>query len=324
MSLSIRFYLNISSYQVYKEKRTGGLLTGTLTMWKKQVPVEFYQYPYELKEKDMIFNHPKSRRNHFLFDLLWLSTAYILCGVLFLFVRPSTQIFSINDPSIAFPLVPEVLPNTITILTSFVIPIIIIAFTGYFFFGGYTRDVLFALLGYLHALGITLLACGILWTIFGGFRPNFLALCRPNLRNPPLYTSLVQGTAYYLVSDCQGDIGYPDIHAFPSGHAATSWASWMFASFYVTTRLRTFYDHDVYFWKIFFGFLCFIPVPLYVTASRVLDYRHSASQTLVGALIGFLSAILAYRLVHVALPWRYYGHITTGMAKQNNVINQQV
>lgn len=287
-------------------------------VWRRQVPLQFYRPHgpwYDRPEAHII--RPRTWWRSLLLDWLFIVISYLLAGLFFWVVPAPRQYYMLGDPSLSYPIVPERIGTAWTLLLSWGVPIIVIVLSWYFLFGRYKRDLFANLTGLFEALGLSLLISSLFWKLMGGLRPSFYAMCAPD-PSKPYVTYVLGGTKYnyYDQSACTKELLNDELHGFPSGHSATAWAGWVYTAMYLSSRSRLWYDGSGYYWKLLvFGLLPLI-IPTWVAVSRVTDYLHTWGQSVVGALIGLLVALLVYRLRHVDNAWTRDGHITHHMAQQ--------
>ena len=80
---------------------------------------------------------------------------------------------------------------------------------------------------------------------------------------------------------------------FPSGHAATAYAGWVFFVLYINGKLKP-WAGGAHLWKILI-----LLFPLYfatwISLTRVMDYNHFMFQIILGGLMGIGAALISYR-----------------------------
>lgn len=139
----------------------------------------------------------------------------------------------------------------------------------------------------------------------GGLRPHFLAVCQPVL--PPANGSSgigFQMSMYTAKQVCTGDPHRIQnaLESFPSGHAEVAFAGlgylaiYLFTHLGITSRSRKRGSH----WRM----LCIVaPLLLatYLSSTLVLGYHHHDYDVIAGALIGWFTAFLGYRMVFMGV-----------------------
>lgn len=90
---------------------------------------------------------------------------------------PIKQWFSVQDPSISFPMQSSTIPDYAVITLVFV-PIPLLLMIGQVFFRN-LHDLHHSLLGLLQAIALCALYHAFIWFSLGQMRPNFLAMCQP-------------------------------------------------------------------------------------------------------------------------------------------------
>ncbi|KAI1716280.1 PAP2 superfamily domain-containing protein [Ditylenchus destructor] len=118
-------------------------------------------------------------------------------------------------------------------------------------------------------------------------RPNFLAVCKPNL------TELCPPDTYRYVEDyvCYGKDREDEYFSFPSGHAAHAANFGVFLIFYLQKRCK-FQDPL----KPFLQFVIFL-FSFFVCLSRVRDHKHRLSDVCGGAVIGAMTGLFFMNFV---------------------------
>ncbi|KAI9678163.1 MAG: hypothetical protein M1817_006108 [Caeruleum heppii] len=168
--------------------------------------------------------------------------------------------------------------------------------------------------GVLKALIAATFVQVILKNYVGGFRPNFLDICRPDL-------SHTRGQGYeqifFPISSCTGmgkglkeDNGLITygLQSFPSGHTAAAFAAAVFLSLYVNAKFKCFADYSAHFWKYM---VCLVPLigAALISGGLWVDHHHHAHDLLGGLLIGLMTGVLAYRSSYASLLDPLTNHI---------------
>jgi len=130
--------------------------------------------------------------------------------------------------------------------------------------------------------------------LIGGLRPNFLAVCQPDLTK-------AEGQGYYGVyydyTVCTGDKAsvYDALESFPSGHSTAAFAGNIFISLFLNAKLKLWGADYAPVWKLV---AVFIPILLGTLLSlcRLVDYTHHWYDILAGAIIGTMFALSAFRM----------------------------
>ena len=140
-------------------------------------------------------------------------------------------------------------------------------------------------------------------TLVGWPRPNFLAVCNPNI------TCILNDTKFNINYICEGHqnvIGWnrldmnliKGVHqarrSFPSGHASFSAATMMFLVFYIERRIITSSTYIVVLFKPFVQ-LSIIVLASFIAMSRVKDYHHHLVDVLFGFFLGIMISLLVVR-----------------------------
>jgi len=128
----------------------------------------------------------------------------------------------------------------------------------------------------------------------GGFRPNFLTVCQPDLTK-------VDGKGYYGVyydsSICTGDQKevWDALESFPSGHSTVAFAGNIFISLYLNAKLKLWGGEYASTWKLFVVFAPILAATL-LSLCRIVDYTHHWYDIVAGAVIGVIFAFSTYRM----------------------------
>jgi len=135
--------------------------------------------------------------------------------------------------------------------------------------------------------------------MIGGFRPNFLQVCQPDM-------SKASGQGYYSVyydhSICTGDKSavYDALESFPSGHSAVAFAGNLFISLYLNSKLKLWGTEYAPVWKLFVVFTPILGAVL-LSLCRLVDYTHHWYDISAGALIGVMFAFATYRMHYCSI-----------------------
>jgi membrane-associated phospholipid phosphatase len=136
---------------------------------------------------------------------------------------------------------------------------------------------------FLYGLVATLFVTVFGKVFVGALRPDFLRRCKPNYR-------LVSPTETFITENiCTGvaSVIEEGRKSFPSGHSSFAWFCAIFMALYIERCVPEF---DTVLLKPILQ-VCVIAVAIFVSASRLTDYRHHFLDVSVGALIGILIAI---------------------------------
>ncbi|KAI6173237.1 AcidPPc domain-containing protein [Aphelenchoides besseyi] len=123
-------------------------------------------------------------------------------------------------------------------------------------------------------------------------RPNFLAVCQPDLNK------LCTPDAHLFIQnyECLGRFDDDEFYSFPSGHSSSAANFAVFMIIYLQKRCKF---HELI--RSFIQFFIFL-FSVFVWSSRVRDYKHRLSDVLGGAVLGGLFAI--YFVTHVLRNFR--------------------
>lgn len=237
-------------------------------------------------------NQKSTRKKKVLYDILGFFALLIFIAIFYLWLRPPTQYFQVNDPSLMYakgdPSVPSVLVATLSII----LPIAIVLLWNIFFCWN-KWDLYSGIAGSLLAWALALFFTSALWVFIGGLRPYFLSICNVD------YSRVLSTQTWYSVDICKNKDAINDdvneFHGFPSGHASTAFAGSVFATCYLASHLRVYRNGNLL--KIWVTILPLF-LALWMSFSRLIDHHHNALQIIVGVLIGIFSALFAYRIMY--------------------------
>jgi diacylglycerol diphosphate phosphatase/phosphatidate phosphatase len=187
----------------------------------------------------------------------------------------------VKDPTYEMPYSPhDTVPDAVLFVLVLVVPFAVFMFVQIFYKFRFMHDVHNAMLGLLWTLSVSLLAVACLKVGVGYRRPDFLGR---------------------VASGSRKDI-QEGMKAFPSGHAAASFAAFLFVSLYICGKTKICCRPDVTprLPTIAVSVLIFAPLALalYISATRITDFRHSPSDVAFGAFLGIVSTMFAYHLVY--------------------------
>ncbi|KAI9835576.1 MAG: hypothetical protein M1819_002027 [Sarea resinae] len=202
-----------------------------------------------------------------------------------------------GDHYISHPLMPQMVTSLIAATVCLGVPIVVIAL-----FQCRLRsvwDTHAAVTGLLKALIIATFVQVIFKNYIGGFRPNFLELCRPDPALVPQH-----GSVYLNVDACTGSrkmVTY-------GGHTAAAFASGVYLALYINAKLKVMSDHAPHFWRPMVMVFPLIGATL-IAGGLTVDKHHQTWDILAGATIGTIAALVAYRVSYASLFNYTYNHI---------------
>jgi len=135
--------------------------------------------------------------------------------------------------------------------------------------------------------------------VIGGFRPNFLQICQPNIAN-------MTGEGYFGVyfdhTVCTGSTMsvYDALQSFPSGHSNAAFAGNLFISLYLNSKLKLWGAQYTPVWKLFVVFTPILAAVL-LSMCRLVDYTHHWYDLVAGALIGIMFGFASYRMHYCSI-----------------------
>ncbi|KAM9981245.1 hypothetical protein ACTFIY_003559 [Dictyostelium cf. discoideum] len=258
----------------------------------------------EEESKPLFYNYDFRKKNKmvmYLFDWMMVVLLLIVGGILFLKVTVRGRLFTLDDESISYPKLPELVPMHVLIPVIIALPLAIIIVVSLIVKRD-CHDFHHAILGLAQSLALTLLLTGSFKCFIGGLRPNFLEVCDPTpasiaAGNPPVGF----GKIYYDRSICSADdsIVNDALSAYPSGHSSITAASFGFLALFIHAKFKIFDNRGhIFLYVIVSG--CIIGAGL-IGISRVADYRHTFLNVLAGWSIGLIIALSCYRLNYSSL-----------------------
>jgi len=134
----------------------------------------------------------------------------------------------------------------------------------------------------------------LMWSV-GGLRPSFLSVCKA----PPLART---GYPWQFFTDSICTASHDDVRtgqqSFPSGHAATIFASYGWLVLYLNAKWKVF-DGNAHAWKL----ITFLPLlfAVWISFSRVNDAKHTQFDVCAGITLGVFLAVIGYRLNFASL-----------------------
>ncbi|KAG8978335.1 hypothetical protein FRB90_008438, partial [Tulasnella sp. 427] len=151
-------------------------------------------------------------------------------------------------PQYAYPLRRNIIPIWLAAVLAFIIP--------FFFFCLFQirrrslNDLMTTTMGLIQSLETAAVFQVFLKWLIGGFRPHFLAVCKPNVQGPGSGTGYQQ--IYYTRDVCTGDEKEinDSLESFPSGHSTAAFAGFVYLFFYFNAQLKVNSDHRPAYWKI--------------------------------------------------------------------------
>lgn len=232
-----------------------------------------------------------------------LTLLFGIASLLFEFgmlLKPRSVGFIRDDPNISKPYFEKETVPTWLLLVIFLPSSLIVIFIGETCFKAskWVKSWYKALLIYLHITLVFLFGLvstnfvTVLGKIFvGALRPDFLSRCIPN------YELISPSQKFITENICTGvaSVIEEGRKSFPSGHSSISWYCAVFIVLYLEKR---FPDLELVFLKPLLQLLP-ISIAIFVTATRLTDYRHHFLDVSVGAILGTLIAIWTiYILLH--------------------------
>lgn len=241
--------------------------------------------------------------------LLWRIPDYIaivvlavVAGIIGAKVRPHCRPFRWDDATIGYPVLPNTFPTYSVAIAVVLVALVYIA--GELISrwrrplrpafirrekGGWVRSMLLHLNGWIlvqaYAILLAFAFVNITKVYAGRLRPDFLSrLTAEGFSNDGSFDSMAPTGAVCRAAK-EGRL------SFPSGHAGTIFSGYVPPVIYLMGLTRQLYRGDGY-WVLS---LCLLPLilPITVSVSRTLDYRHNFDDVLCGSLVGIACGVLA-------------------------------
>lgn len=187
------------------------------------------------------------------------------------FMTPLVRYLPPNDPSVEYPLRPDIVSNAVLFVLAMFIPLLAICLMQ--IKRRSVHDFHHALMTLVITILLTNTITNALKYSAGRYRPNWLAAQNGN----------------------EGHL------SFPSGHSSTSFAGMLFLVLYLHGKFRVYSpEHSASFSK---SILLASPLAIafFIALSRTIDYHHNYSDIIAGALIGLGCAHYAYFLYYPPL-----------------------
>ncbi|CAL8083373.1 unnamed protein product [Orchesella dallaii] len=240
-------------------------------------------------------------------DLVTLSTGGIILLIFLVAVPPMRRGIFCEDESIHYPFIESTIPNWLLYIYSFTIPFAVITLTefrlqrnrgsGTFL----TRPVPLwfismyrSLIDFLFGCAASQLVTDIGKYSIGRLRPNFVAVCEPdiNFSNCSAYSH--EYITEYTCKNSSNDAKESRV-SFPSGHSSFSAFTMLYVAIFIQVKWRV---NRSALRLLKSGIQLSLMLLAYFTAlSRVMDNKHHWSDVSAGALVGAVSASLTARYV---------------------------
>ncbi|KAG0294591.1 hypothetical protein BGZ96_000864 [Linnemannia gamsii] len=218
--------------------------------------------------------------------------------------EPFHRQFSVEDVTIQHPFAKkETVPIWLCFVLAFILPAIFIGCIAIFHRKSYT-DLHNGLLGLFLAQALVLIVTDSIKISVGRPRPDFLDRCFE------IYDKAAAGTPVGLMVDPENmltsssvcsrtDLLKDGFKSFPSGHSSFSFGGLGYLSLYLAGKLHLFDERG----HIYKSIVVLAPLILaaLIAISRVDNYRHHWQDVTVGAIIGTIFAVFAYRQYYPSL-----------------------
>ncbi|KAL0947216.1 hypothetical protein HGRIS_013334 [Hohenbuehelia grisea] len=211
-------------------------------------------------------------------------------------------------PELAYPLRKNIIPIFAAALIAFFVP--------FFFFCLFQarrrsmNDFLTTNLGLLKSLiTAAVFQVWIKWLI-GGLRPHFYAVCQPNIPAGAAPSGNGFASLMYDRSVCTGDKHQIDdsLESMPSGHSTAAFAGLVYLALYFNAQLKVMSAHNPAYWKMILFFAPLLGACL-IAGSLTIDEYHHWYDVLAGAVIGTLTAFVAFRQTFASIFDFRFNHV---------------
>eukprot|EP01113_Clastostelium_recurvatum_P036226 TRINITY_DN5139_c0_g1_i1.p1 TRINITY_DN5139_c0_g1~~TRINITY_DN5139_c0_g1_i1.p1 ORF type:complete len:302 (+),score=39.79 TRINITY_DN5139_c0_g1_i1:94-999(+) len=241
----------------------------------------YAQYHNAFRKNKGIADWP-SRSKHLVLSYLvdWIVLVMLLALLGLHYAKPPVFYFRLDDPDISYPFVDQTISATAITLVIILGPLAVVAFAQIWVRS--MRDFHQSAMATLQLFVITQLICEFMWTLVGGLRPNFLAICKPSVPIPQVWTPV----QYYddSICTCSETELIRAKHAFPSGHAASITAVCVYLAIYVSAKLKVF-DNRSHLWKFVVSILAFFVIDVWISFSRIRDGQHHHHRHRIASLV---------------------------------------
>ncbi|KAF2133564.1 acid phosphatase/Vanadium-dependent haloperoxidase [Dothidotthia symphoricarpi CBS 119687] len=225
-------------------------------------------------------------------------------------------------PQFAYPLRNEIIPIWAAALMAFFIPFavfLIVQIRARSFW-----DINNATIGLLYGLITAAVFQVFVKWLIGGFRPHFLAVCKPVIPSTINFDSddngVETGTTgnvgngfrqiMFDRSICTGDRKEinDSLESMPSGHTTAAFAGFVFLYLYLNAKLKVYANYHPAMWKLIALYAPILGACL-IGGALTIDEYHNWYDVLGGACIGTACAISAFRMVYASI-WDFrFNHI---------------
>jgi len=230
--------------------------------------------------KDWVLKRTEKARSSWLhkryfFDWVTTVALFVVVQILSMILRPFDRYLPPNSPEVAYPDIPDIVPNWALFVIAAFIPVIVLVAFQIFSKQRSAHEFHHALLAFVTSFLITLTITTALKMAGGRYRPDWLSTYASGNLNEGRYS-------------------------FPSGHSSLSFAGMVFLSLYLTGKRKLLRRNDSTATE---GLICMSPLVLafFVAISRTMDYHHNFSDVIAGSLIGAGVTLFCYHLYFPSL-----------------------
>lgn len=224
---------------------------------------------------------------------------------------------SLVYPEYAYPRRKQIVPTWASALLATLVPILFIGIAQ-------VRrksidDFLTTTMGVLKSVVTASFLQVVIKVLIGGLRPHFYTACQPDLAraraalsNSP--TAPFGGAPTIIpmfdISICTGNPEHikDAVKSMPSGHTATSWSGLFFLALYFNAQLKVVGAHNPAYWKMMVFFAPILGATL-LSLYLITDAHHHTEDLVIGAAIGILSALVAFRQTFASITDFRFNHV---------------
>ncbi|KAF2462061.1 hypothetical protein BDY21DRAFT_6711 [Lineolata rhizophorae] len=160
-----------------------------------------------------------------------------------------------------------------------------------------------AIMGHTTALLLSQVSHLLAKCLVGGYRPNFLQACKPDLERDE---GIGYAGVYHMPDICTGDPRqiFRESKSWFSGHTAAATGAFLFLFLYLNAKLKFWADHHASLWKLCTSYISLLVIML-ISGWVTVDAAHNWYDSLMGVFVGSLLALFAYRAHYQSiLDWR--------------------
>jgi len=205
----------------------------------------------------------------------------------------------------SFPAIPEPIPSVSCALLAIFVPISVVTCSQLWVRSFW--DFHAGTFGSLKAVASATFVCTVLKHFIGGFRPNYMDTCKPDMSRVVL--DMEHRTYWFNPTACSNPrLMNRSLQGFPSGHTGSAFAAAIFITLYLNAKLKVFADHAPDFWAFMVTMAPLLGASL-LSGSMYVTHQHHAHEIVFGMIIGLVLGALAYRTSYASMYDFRYNHI---------------